>query len=93
MHSRNPTREELMWVLLYADDVRPLVYDDIDNLKISQCALMDSTVHSWTPQCTHGLHSFAVGTDHQYSKTKVLVVSRDAGVNAVIIIWGNTNTL
>ena len=45
MHSRNPTHEELMWILLYADQIS-LVCDDINRLRMAD-ALMDSTFLQW----------------------------------------------
>ena len=77
MHSRNPTHEELMWILLYADDIS-LVCDDIDNLR-KAVALMDATFLQW-------------GLTISTKKTKVLVVGRDAEVhksNASITIRGD----
>ena len=78
MHSRNPTHEELMWILLYADDIS-LVCDDIDNLRTA-IALMDSTFLQW---------GLTISTE----KTKVLVVGRDAEVqtsSATVIMRGDT---
>ena len=44
MHSRNPDAEELMWILLYADDIS-LVCDDIEILRA--VTLMDTTFVQW----------------------------------------------
>ena len=63
MHSRNPTEEELLWILLYADDI-VLVCDDITNLSRA-VALMDNTFSQWDLTIS-------------FQKTKVLVVGRDA---------------
>ena len=77
-HSRNPTHEELIWILLYADDIS-LVCDNIDHLRTA-VALMDSTILQW-------------GLTISTKKTKVLVVGGDAEVqvsNANITIRGHT---
>ena len=77
MHSRNPTEEELLWILLYADDIS-LVCDDITNLSRA-VALMDNTFSQW-------------GLTISTQKTKVLVVGRDAeqqAANAIISIRGD----
>ena len=63
MHSRNPTEEELLWILLYADDGQ-LVCDEITNLSRA-VAFMDNTFSQW-------------GLTVSTQKTKVLVVGRDA---------------
>ena len=74
MHSRNATEEELLWILLYADDIS-LVCDGITNLSRA-VALMDNTFSQW-------------GLTISTQKTKVLVVGRDAeqqAANAIISI-------
>ncbi len=76
MDSRNPDAEELMWILLYADDVS-LVCDDIKSLRAA-VALMDAPFVQW-------------GVTIITKKTKVLVVGKDAAeqsANAVITIRG-----
>ena len=76
MHSRNPDAEELMWILLYADDIS-LVCDDIKSLRAA-VTLMDVTFVQW-------------GLTISTKKTKVLVVGKDAAEqspNAVITIRG-----
>ena len=78
MHSRNPTHEELMWILLYADDIS-LVCDNIYHLRTA-VSLMDSTFLQW---------GLTISTE----KTKVLVVGRDAEAqmsDANITIRGDT---
>ena len=45
MQSRNPTHEELMWILLYALDIS-LACDNIDHLRTA-VSLMDSTFLQW----------------------------------------------
>ena len=45
MHSRNPDAAELMWILLYADDIS-LVCDDIKSLQAA-VTLMDVTFVQW----------------------------------------------
>ena len=78
MHRRNPTNEEMMWILLYADDIS-LVCDNIDNLRTA-VALMDSIFLKW-------------GLTISTKKTKVLVVGRDAEAqtpSATITIRGDT---
>jgi hypothetical protein len=76
MHSSNPDAEELMWILLYADDIS-LVCDDIESLRAA-VTLMDATFVQW-------------GLTISTKKTKVLVVGKDAAeqsANAVITIRG-----
>ena len=76
MHSRNPDAEELMWILLYADDIS-LVCDDIESLRAA-VTLMDATFVQW-------------GLTISTKKTKVLVVGKDAAEqspHAVITIRG-----
>ena len=77
MHSRNPTEEELLWILLYADDIS-LVCDDVVNLRTA-VTLMDTTFLQW-------------GLTISTQKTKVLVVGRDAKDKAAdvhIVIRGD----
>jgi len=45
MHSRNPDAEELMWILMFADDIS-LVCDDIESLGAA-VTLMDATFVQW----------------------------------------------
>ena len=45
MHSRNPNAEELMGILLYADDVS-LACDDIESLRAA-VKVMDATFLQW----------------------------------------------
>ena len=76
MHSRNPDAEDLMWILLYADDTS-LVCDDIESLRAA-VTLMDATFVQW-------------GLTISTKKTKVLVVGKDAAEqspHAVITIRG-----
>ena len=63
MHSRNPTETELMWILLYADDIS-LICDDIVNFSTA-VSIMDSTFTQW-------------GLTINTNKTKALVVGHDA---------------
>jgi len=75
MHSRNPDAEELMRILLYADDIS-LVCDDIKSLRAA-VTLMDVTFVRWGLTIS--------------KKTKVLVVGKDAAEqspDAVITIRG-----
>ena len=67
MHSRNPTETELMWILLYADDIS-LICDDIVNFSTA-VSIMDSTFTQW-------------GLTINTNKTKVLVVGHDAETQA-----------
>ena len=67
MHSRKPTHEELMWILMYADDIS-LVCDDVDNLRTA-VTLMDTTSTQWC---------LTIST----RKTQVLIVGRDAEAEA-----------
>ena len=76
MHSRNPDAEELIWMLLYADDLS-VVCDDIESLQAA-VTLMDATFVQW-------------GLTISTKKTNVLVVGKDAAeqsANAVITIRG-----
>ena len=76
MHSRNPDAEELMWILLYADDIS-LVCDNIESLRAA-VTIMDATFVLW-------------GLTISIEKTKVLAVGKDAAEqspHAVIIISG-----
>ena len=52
MHSKNPSAEELMWILLYADDIS-LVSDDFES---------ESSSH------THGCYFCAMGPDYQHQE-------------------------
>ena len=77
MHSRNPTEEDLLWILLYADDIS-LVCDDIANLSTA-VTLMDNTFTQW-------------GLTINTHKTKVLIVGHDAenqAANTNIFIRGD----
>ena len=72
MHSKHPDAEELMWILLYADDIS-LVCDDIESLTAA-VTVMDTTFVQW-------------GLTISTKKTKVLVVSRpDVAVQSPNIV-------
>lgn len=62
-----PTREELIWILMYADDIA-LVTEDADSLRVA-LDLPDSTFSEW-------------GLTVCSAKTKLLVVGRDADAQA-----------
>ena len=77
MHSRDPTEEELMWILLYADDIS-LVCNNIESLRTA-VTLLDDTFGKW-------------GLTLSTKKTKVLIVGRNAeslSAHADINIWGD----
>ncbi len=76
MHSRNPDAEELMWILIFADDIS-LVCDNVKSLQAAM-TLMDATF----VQC---------GLTISTKKTKVRIVGKDAAAqspHAVITIRG-----
>ena len=75
-HCKNPTEEELMWILMYADDIS-FICDTAMKLR-EAVTVMDATFPHW---------GLTISTE----KTKVLVVGRDAAAqNAepVIVIRG-----
>ena len=67
MHGKNLSEEELMWIMLYADDIS-LVCDDAEKLRTA-VTTMDATFLRW-------------GLTISTNKTKVLVAGRDAAVQA-----------
>lgn len=69
MHTRNPTHEELMCILLYADDVS-LVYNNVGNLR-QAVALMDATFLQWGP--TEKTKVLVVSTDAEFHKSNVTI--------------------
>lgn len=73
MHCRNPIQEELMWILLYDDNIS-LVCDDMDCPR-TPVTLMDTTFTNR-------------GVTISTKKTKVLIVERDAETQAGHTILG-----
>ena len=67
MHSRKPTHEKLMWILMYADDIS-LGCDDVDSLRTA-VTLTDTVFTHW-------------GLTISFKKAKVLIVGRDAEAQA-----------
>ena len=70
-HCKNPTEEELMWILLYADDIS-LICDSAEKLR-EAVTVMDTTI----------LRS---GLTISTKKTKVLVVGRNDAAQAADLV-------
>ena len=76
-HGKNPTEEELMWILLYVDD-SSLVFHSAEKLR-EAIAVMDATVLRW-------------GLTISTKKNKMLVVGRNDAAQAadsVIMLHGD----
>ena len=70
-HCQTPTEEELMWILLYAEDIS-LICDSAEKLR-EAVTVMDTTFLRW-------------GLTISTKKTKVLVVGRNDAAQAADVV-------